>query len=230
MLDVLYEDNHVIVVIKPHNVPSQEDESKDLDLLTQVKMYVKEKYNKPGDAYIGLVHRLDRPTGGIMVFARTSKSASRLSDQIRDHKTAKVYYCVVEGSIKTKTEKLVNYLKKDEKSNTVKVVPQGVEGAKLAELQYTVLDTQGELSLLEVRLMTGRSHQIRVQLANIGLPIYGDAKYNNKKSGKLKYLALWAGRLEFEHPTTKQRMKFIASPDSTKDPWSKFYIDKYFVR
>lgn len=231
MLNVLYEDNHIIVVIKPHNVPSQEDDSMDKDLLTMVKEYVKDKYNKPGDAYIGLVHRLDRPTGGIMVFARTSKAASRLSEQFKTHSSSKVYYAVVQGTIKGANGTLINYLKKDEKNNIVSVVPQGVEGAKKAELSYRVLETEGELSLLEVQLLTGRSHQIRVQLANIGLPIFADVKYNKKKTGKAKtYLALWAGRLEFIHPTTKQKMSFIVPPDSMSEPWKKFYIEKYFVR
>lgn len=228
MLNVVYEDNQVIVVVKPHNQPSQADESKDLDLLTEVKEYVKEKYNKPGDAYIGLVHRLDRPTGGLMVFARTSKSASRLSKQISEHETEKKYYCVVEGFVQQKQATLLNYLKKDEKNNIVKVVTQTEEGAKKAELEYKVLDTKGNLSLLEVSLKTGRSHQIRVQLSAKNIPIYGDQKYNKNTKGK--QLALWAGKLSFEHPTTKSKMTFVASPDSSKDPWNKFYIDKYFVR
>ena len=228
MLNVVYEDNQVIVVIKPHNMPSQEDESKDVDLLSEVKKYVKEKYNKPGDAFIGLVHRLDRPTGGLMVFARTSKAASRLSKQISEHETEKIYYAVVEGFVKEKQANLLNYLKKDEKNNIVKVVPQTEEGAKKAELNFKVLETKGDLSLLEVSLKTGRSHQIRVQLSAHNIPIYGDQKYN--KSTKGKTLALWAGKLSFVHPTTKEKMTFVASPDSSKDPWNKFYIDKYFIR
>jgi len=228
MLNVVYEDNQVIVVVKPHNQPSQEDESKDLDLLTEVKAYVKEKYNKPGEAFIGLVHRLDRPTGGLMVFARTSKAASRLSKQISEHETEKKYYCVVEGFVKVKEETLINYLKKDEKNNIVKVVTQSEEGAKKAELEYKLLETKGSLSLLEVALKTGRSHQIRVQLSAKNIPIYGDQKYN--KTTKGKQLALWAGKLSFIHPTTKEKMTFVASPDSSKVPWKNFYLDKYFNR
>ena len=231
MLNVIYEDNHIIVVIKPHNMPSQADISGDRDLLTEVKEYIKEKYNKPGEAFVGLVHRLDRPTGGIMVFAKTSKAGSRLSSQIREHKTKKVYYTIVEGLPRAPEETIVNNLKKDEKNNIVKIVTQTEEGAKKAELRYKVLETEGDFSLLEVTLLTGRSHQIRVQLNGVGLPIYGDAKYNNKESGKFKGgLALWAGRLEFDHPVTKERLVFIAPPDATKEPWNKFYIDKYFVR
>lgn len=228
MLDVVYEDNQVVVVIKPHNMPSQEDESKDKDLLSEVKAYVKEKYNKPGEAFIGLVHRLDRPTGGLMVFARNSKSASRLSKQIAEHQTEKVYYAVVEGFVKEKKATLLNYLKKDEKNNIVKVVPQTEDGAKKAELEFNLLETKENLSLLEVRLKTGRSHQIRVQLAAHNIPIYGDQKYNKNTKGS--QLALWAGKLSFEHPTTKNKMTFVASPDASKMPWNKFYIDKYFNR
>ena len=228
MLNVVYEDNQVIVVVKPHNQPSQEDESKDLDLLSEVKAYVKEKYNKPGEAFIGLVHRLDRPTGGLMVFARTSKAASRLSKQISEHETEKKYYCVVEGFVKAKEETLINYLKKDEKNNIVKVVTQSEEGSKKAELEYKLLETKDNLSLLEVTLKTGRSHQIRVQLSAKNIPIYGDQKYN--KNTKAKQLALWAGKLSFVHPTTKEKMTFVASPDSSKAPWNKFYLDKFFIR
>ena len=231
MLKVLYEDNAIIVVIKPHNQPSQEDESGDVDLLSEVKSYIKEKYNKPGEAFVGLVHRLDRPTGGIMVFAKNSKSAGRLSKQIQEHTTRKVYYTVVDGEIRAESGTLVNYLKKDEKNNIVKIVTQSEDGAKKAELQYKVLERSGNLSLLEVELKTGRSHQIRVQLNGIGLPIFGDMKYNQKASGKVKgNLALWAGRLEFHHPITKERMVFVAPPDSTKEPWKRFYVEKYFVR
>ena len=229
MLKVLYEDNHIIVVIKPHNMPSQEDDSKDRDLLREVKEYIKVKYNKPNEAFVGLVHRLDRPTGGIMVFAKTSKAAKRLSEQIREHSTSKVYYAVVEGTTNRKEEKLVNYLKKDEKNNIVKIVTQSDKDAKKAELEYKVLEEEKGKSLLEINLLTGRSHQIRVQLNGINLPIYGDFKYNrNAKQGQT--LALWAGRLEFNHPTTKERLVFIASPDTTKEPWKDFYLDKYFVR
>lgn len=231
MLNVIYEDNHIIVVVKPHNMPSQADDSKDLDLLTSVKNYIKEKYNKPGEVFVGLVHRLDRPTGGLMVFAKTSKAASRLSKQIQEHSTKKVYYAVVDGNLRAEQGTLVNYLKKDEKNNIVKIVTQSEVGAKKAELDYKVLEKKGNLSLLEIELKTGRSHQIRVQLNGIGLPIYGDIKYNQKETGKQKAgLALWAGRLEFNHPVSKERLVFIASPDASKEPWNKFYIEKYFVR
>lgn len=229
-LNILYEDNQIIVVVKPHNIPSQKDESEDEDMLSLVKEYVKEKYNKPGEAFIGLVHRLDRPTGGIMVFARNSKSASRLSDQIKNNTMKKTYYCVCKGVLKEKEGSLTNYLKKDTKENIVKIVPLGEDGAKKAELRYKVLQTEGDENLCMVNLITGRSHQIRVQFAGINCPIIGDKKYGKNLKGTTQNLALWAGRLEFEHPTTKQKMIFVVPPDENNQPWKKFFISKYFMR
>ncbi len=228
-LTVLYEDNQIVVVIKPHNVPTQADESKDEDLLTMVKSYVKEKYNKVGDAFIGLVHRLDRPTGGIMVFARNSKSAKRLSEQFQTHSVEKTYYAVTNGVVKIKTQKLVNYLKKDEKENIVKIVPMSENGAKKAELVYNYLEDNGNQSLLEVKILTGRSHQIRLQLANIGHSLVGDVKYG-KERGRTSNLGLWAGKLAFNHPTTKERMVFIACPNQDVMPWKNFRMEKYLTR
>ena len=228
-LTVLYEDNQIIVVLKPQNVPTMPDESGDESMLSRVKSYVKEKYNKQGEAFIGLVHRLDRPTGGIMVFARNSKSAKRLTEQFKTHTVEKVYYAVVNGVVKTKTEHLINYLKKDEKENIVKIVPMAENGAKKAELVYNFLEDDGKYSLLEVRILTGRSHQIRVQMANAGHSLVGDVKYGKEK-GKTSNLGLWAGKLSFLHPTTKSKMVFIACPDETVSPWNKFNMGKYLSR
>ena len=228
-LTVLYEDNQVVVVIKPHNVPTQADASGDDDMLSMVKAYVKEKYNKEREAFIGLVHRLDRPTGGIMVFARNSKSAKRLSEQFATHDVEKTYYAVTRGVVKIKTQKLVNYLRKDEKENIVKVVPMSEKGAKKAELVYNYLEDNGSESLLEVKILTGRSHQIRLQLANIGYPLVGDVKYGRDK-GSTQKLGLWAGKLAFNHPTTKERLVFMAMPDESVQPWNKFKLEKYLSR
>lgn len=228
-LTVLYEDNQIVVVIKPQNVPTMPDESGDEDMLSAVKAYVKEKYNKQGEAFIGLVHRLDRPTGGIMVFARNSKSAKRLSEQFATHEVEKTYFAVVEGVVKIKMQKLTNYLKKDEKENIVKIVPMSEQGAKKAELVYNYLEDNGKESLLEVKILTGRSHQIRLQLANIGFPLVGDVKYGKAK-GTTSKLGLWAGKLAFTHPTTKEKMVFMASPDTSNKPWDKFNLDKYLTR
>ena len=228
-LTILYEDNQIVVVIKPQNVPTMSDESKDEDMLSLVKAYIKEKYNKEGEAFIGLVHRLDRPTGGIMVFARNSKSAKRLSEQFSTHSVEKVYYVVANGVFKEKTKQLTNYLKKDEKENIVKIVPMSENGAKKAELVYTCLEDNGKESLVEVKILTGRSHQIRVQLANLGHSLVGDVKYG-KETGRTSNLGLWAGKLAFNHPTTKERMVFMACPDLTQKPWNKFNLEKYLTR
>lgn len=229
-LFVLYEDNHIIVAIKPQNIPSQSDISGDEDMLSKVKKYVKEKYNKEGDAYIGLVHRLDRPTGGIMVFARTSKAAERLSNQIKNNQMHKTYYAVTSKVPQLKSDTLINYLKKDEKNNIVKIAPQSEQGAKRAELSYKVLQTKEDFALLEVKLVTGRSHQIRVQLAGINCPLYGDNKYGKEKNMQSTNLGLWAGRLELTHPVTKQKMTFACPPELDAKPWSYFFMEKYFIR
>lgn len=222
-LNVIYEDNHIIVVVKPQNVPSQSDESKDEDMLSLVKAYIKEKYNKPGEAFVGLVHRLDRPTGGIMVFARTSKAANRLSEQIKNGEFVKTYYCVTEGIPKELDGHIVNYLKKVD--NIVKIVPMSETGAKRAETIYNVLQTNGKNALIKVNILTGRSHQIRVQMANLNAPIYGDGKYG--KVNKLtNHLALWAGELSFKHPTKDETLYFKVYPPEEK-PWTEFNLLKF---
>jgi len=224
-LQVLFEDNHIIVVVKPENVPTQEDKSGDLDMLTIVKRYLVEKYNKPGEAYCGLVHRLDRPTGGVMVFAKTSKAAARLSDQIRKNEVDKHYLCLVHGTPQDKQKTLVNYLKKYEQQNIVKVVPELSEGAKYAELDYKYLDTKEDMSLLQVNLVTGRGHQIRVQFSNIGLPLVGDKKYGIDEKLKLP-LCLWAAELRFAHPISGKELVFRVFPPETY-PWNLFDMEKY---
>lgn len=270
-LNIIYEDNHVIVVIKPKNIPTQKDESCDEDMLSLVKEYVKVKYNKPGNVYIGLVHRLDRPTGGLLVFAKTSKAASRLSEQIKNGEFDKKYLTVVVGQPKDRTKKLEHFLKKDEKTNIVKIVPQTESGAKKAELIYEVIDTYNEyieihrepktrtridqhkdlsqtekvedneikmekkiintLSLVEIELLTGRSHQIRVQMASLKTPVYGDVKYGEiKDDNKTINLALWAYKLSFIHPTTKKLMSFKALPDMENEPWTKFSQHEIFKK
>ena len=201
-INILYEDNHLLVVEKPINIPVQEDSSKDKDLLTILKEYIKEKYNKPGNVYLGLVHRLDRPVGGVMVFAKTSKCASRLSNQIRENKFNKVYYAVVENKISSKGV-LVNNLLKDTKKNIVKVDSLG----KPSKLEFKKIKEKNKLNLIEIKLYTGRSHQIRVQLSYNGNPLYGDQKYNkNAKVGE--QLALFAKKLEFYHPISNDLLCF----------------------
>ena len=202
MIKVLYEDNHIIVVEKKINIPVQEDDSKDKDLLTIIKEYLKEKYNKPGNVYLGLVHRLDRPVGGVMVFAKTSKAASRLSEQIRNHQITKKYYAVVEGNLKNSAT-LKDKLLKDKKKNMVRISPNGLD----AELSYELIDKKDNLNLVDIDLKTGRSHQIRVQFSSRNNPLYGDQKYNkNAKVGQ--QIALFAHSISFYHPTTKELLTF----------------------
>ena len=211
-LKVIYEDNHIIVVEKIPNIPTQEDKTGDTSMMTLVKKYIKEKYNKPANVYLGLVHRLDRPVGGVMVFAKTSKAASRLSKQVRDKVFKKEYLAVVDGSFGKNSGTLENYLYKDRKSNTSYVVSKDKKEAKFAKLDYEVLkyDKENNLSLLKIDLHTGRHHQIRVQLANIGHSIYGDQRYGAR--GKNKQIALWAYKLTIEHPTKKEKMEFQDMP------------------
>ena len=212
-LKVLFEDNHIIVVEKKPNIPSQADKTGDEDMLTMVKQYIKETYDKPGNVYLGLVHRLDRPVGGIMIFAKTSKAASRLSNQVREKVFKKKYLAVVDGKISQKQGTLEDYLYKDERNNTSKVVHKDRKNAKLAKLDYQVLkyNEVKDLSLLEINLHTGRHHQIRVQLANFGHSIFGDQKYGTR--GKGKQIALWAYQLTIVHPITKEEMVFEDLPE-----------------
>jgi 23S rRNA pseudouridine1911/1915/1917 synthase len=206
-LKVIYEDNHLLVIEKPVNIPMQEDASKDEDLLTMAKAYIKEKYSKPGDVYLGLVHRLDRPVGGVCVFARTSKAAGRLSRQIQDHTFRKQYLAVVEDNGLKDSGHFEDFLLKDEKTNTVRVDPKG----KKAILDYEVLKRKDDLALVAVDLLTGRSHQIRVQFSSRNHPLWGDQRYNpNAKKGQ--QIALWSRRIIFEHPVSKQLLSFESQP------------------
>lgn len=221
-MNVIYEDNHIIVVEKPFNIPTQADDSGDMDMLRMVKEYVRVKYNKPGEAYIGLVHRLDRVAGGLMIFARTSKAASRLSEQIRNRKFEKEYMVVVEGTPSADSATLTDYLFKDNKNNMVKVVSKQSKDGKEAKLSYDLLEYREGLSLLRVNLHTGRPHQIRVQLSSRNNPIFGDGKYGSKIKNK-KGIALWSYRISFEHPTKKEWMTFELLPP-TIVPWDMFKV------
>jgi len=203
-LNVIYEDNHVIVVVKPANILSQADITGDIDMLTIIKKYIKEKYNKPGNVYLGLVHRLDRPTSGLMVFAKTSKAAKRLSEDIKKHNFNKIYTLVVNGIMDNKKGTMIDYLEKKDNYNTI-ISTQ--EKGKIAELEYEVLkeNKEKDLSLVQVLLKTGRHHQIRVQFSSRGHCLYGDNRYG-KSDGK--QLCLIATTLEFYHPVTKELLKF----------------------
>ena len=216
MIKIIYEDNHLLAVEKPINIPVQEDNSKDLDFLSILKEYIKVRDNKPGNVYLGLVHRLDRPVGGIMVFAKTSKCAQRLSNQIQNHDFKKVYYAVVMNRINKQQDTLTDYLLKDEKNNIVKVDDKG----KKAILEYELIEYQNNMSLVKIYLKTGRSHQIRVQFSSRGYPLYGDHKYN-KECKKNSQIALFSQSISFYHPITKKYLTFeIKLPN--KYPWNIF--------
>ena len=203
-INIIYEDNHILVVEKPVNIPVCRDESGDRDLLSELKIYIKNKYNKPGNVYLGLVHRLDRPVGGIMVFAKTSKAASRLSEQVRINKLRKRYYAVIEGKIDREGE-LVDYLYKDNKKN-MSFVTDSNKG-KLAKLKYNLIEYKNGFSLVDIDLETGRSHQIRVQFSSRGFPLVGDAKYNKNDNKKIP-IALFSYKLSFYHPISKELVSF----------------------
>lgn len=217
-LIILHEDNHIIVVLKPQNVPSQGDASGDKDMLTIIKEYIKEKYDKKGNVYLGLVHRLDRPTGGVMVFAKSSKAANRLSEQMREGDFEKKYYAVTVGVPKEEKATLTHFIKKNSINNMVYVCTPTEEGAKKAELDYKVVEEYGDYALIDVRLHTGRSHQIRVQMNAINCPLYGDMRYGGEKAKKGN-LALWAYYLSFSHPVTKERLVFRVQPPKDVLPW-----------
>ncbi len=218
---ILFEDNHVVVAVKPPNLLTQGDDTGDANLLDQIKEYVKEKYNKPGEAYIGLVHRMDRPVGGLLCFARTSKAASRLSEQVRVHELNRQYVCIVEGEAPDQFT-YVDYLAKDTENNKVTVVPayRKLEtGAKEAILHGRTIARRDGLSLVAIQLETGRAHQIRVQMQHAGFPLWGDNRYGNGRRGQ--QIALWGFRLSFAHPVSKEQMLFIA-PTPEEKPWLYF--------
>ena len=217
-IPVLYEDNHLLVVVKPANLPSQPDPSKDADLLTILKEYIGRKYNKPGNVYLGLVHRLDRPVGGVMVFARTSKAASRLSEAFRDHVQDRRYLAVCEGEFAEETE-LNDHLLKDARTGNVRVVAADTPSAKAARLITRPIACRDGLTLTEAQLFTGRSHQIRVQHAQFGHPLWGDLRYGHGVPGR--QIALWAWKLVLEHPTKHETMTFVSRPPED-GAWAKF--------
>ncbi|WP_010529175.1 RluA family pseudouridine synthase [Lentibacillus jeotgali] len=218
-IQILYEDNHLLVVAKPVNIPVQGDSTRDKDLLTMLKEDIKIRYQKPGNVYLALVHRLDRPVGGVMVLAKTSKAASRLSDAIRRGAFEKIYLAVVRGRPSQIHERLEDFLLKDHGENKVHVVSSKTKKAKRAVLDYEVIGENDGLSLLSVNLHTGRPHQIRVQLANIGCPIYGDQKYGQKVNKPGQQIALWSHGLAFEHPTKKDMTKSESLPPK-EYPWN----------
>ena len=220
MPEIVYEDNHLLVAVKPPNQLTQGDATGDEALLDELKGYIKVKYQKPGEVYLGLVHRLDRPVGGLVAFARTSKAASRLSDQVRTHAMHRDYLAVVEnGDTLADEGKLHHWLMKDEASGNVRTAKPGTQGAQEAKLSYRVLARKAGTALVHVVLETGRKHQIRVQFASRKHPLMGDGKYGGRDH--VKTPALWSAGLEFLHPRTKKQLYFREIPPR-EVPWDKF--------
>ena len=231
-IEILYEDSDIIVCVKPYGVPAQGDKSRDTDVLSYLKHHIFEEGELEEEPYLALIHRLDRPVGGIMVFAKNQKVAASLSDQVQDGSMIKFYQAVVTGQMPDEMGELEDYLLKDGKTNTTRVVKKGTKGAKYAALSYEVLDVfetdQGVLSYLLIELLTGRHHQIRVQLASRGAGIYGDTKYNpafQKTKKKYQQIALFATRLEFEHPETGEHMVFKCEPEG--DAFDVIELDEF---
>lgn len=216
-LEVLYEDNHIIVVVKPYNVLSQGDSTGDVSIMDTVKEYIKVKYHKPGNVYLGLVHRLDRPVGGIMVFARSSKAAARLTKAFNEHKITKKYLAIVHGKMEKDSDELVDKIEKTPDGNSI-ISSNGKE----AILDYEVLNYNKEkdCSLVSITLKTGRHHQIRVQFASRGHYLLGDQRYGVLDN---KQISLFSYYLSFEHPVTHEVLEFKRMPDK-KDYWTIFTV------
>ncbi|MBH5317878.1 RluA family pseudouridine synthase [Paenibacillus sp. GSMTC-2017] len=224
-IKVLFEDNHLLAVVKPPGIPSQEDETGDPDMLTLLKADLKERHQKPGNVFLGLVHRLDRPVGGVMIFAKTSKAASRLSEAVRSRNFGKTYMCVVQGAPAKQEARLTHYIRKDQKKNQVTVFEKPTEEAKEAILTYSVIASSDRFSLIAVKLHTGRSHQIRAQMAYIGCPLLGDLKYGATKRNDVTDVALWSTSVSVPHPVTKEASTFCSTPEN-EYPWSIWQQDQ----
>lgn len=209
-LDIIYEDNHLLAVNKPSGMPVQGDKSKDKCLLDYAKEYIKKKYNKPGAVFMGLPHRLDRPTSGIVVLARTSKALERMNKLFKEKKIQKTYWAVVGNNPPQVEDTLIHYLYKNQEKNRSFVIKKQKKGAQLAELSYKIIGKSKHFNLLEVKPKTGRHHQIRVQLSSIGCPIKGDIKYGFKRSNLDRSIHLHARAISFAHPTTKKTLTLKA--------------------
>ncbi|AZN43839.1 RluA family pseudouridine synthase [Paenibacillus albus] len=226
LLPVLYEDNHLLAVIKPPGMLSQADDTGEMDMVTLLKDDLRARYQKPGNVYVGLVHRLDRPVGGAMLFAKTSKAAGRLSESVRSRSFDKLYLAIVHGAPEASSGRLRHFLRKDAARNIVTVHAKQVQDAKEAILDYAVVARNGAYSLVAVKLLTGRSHQIRAQMSSIGCPLVYDRKYGAPAVQGEQDIALWSAMVGVAHPVTKEWMTFDASTPKT-EPWSRFNDGDY---
>ena len=224
--DILFEDNHIIIIQKTAGIPTQGDETGDISLFEMVQKYIKVKYNKPGDVYLGLVHRVDRPVSGLVMFAKTSKAASRLSEMFREHTIEKTYLAIVAQQPPKEEDTLTNYIWKDKESNSAYCYNKEKKGSKKAILDYKQLQQVGKEYLLEVKPHTGRSHQIRAQLANMGCPIVGDIKYGSKVNVEDRSICLLARRLKFIHPVKKTPLEIVSRTPEGRF-WQKFTYQGY---
>ncbi len=220
-LNILYEDNHIIAINKGNRELVQGDNTGDKSLDKKVKDYIKDKYNKPGEVYLGVTHRLDRPVSGVVLFARTSKALSRLNNMFRDGQIKKTYWALVREIPPQNTGTLVHYLKRNPKQNKSYCFDDEVKDSKRAELDYKLIGRTDNFYLLEVDLKTGRHHQIRAQLAKMGSPIKGDLKYNYPRSNNYGGIALHARKIEFVHPVSKEVITIEAEPPSEENLWEK---------
>lgn len=221
-MQVLYEDNHIIIVSKTVNEIVQGDKTGDATLIDAVKQYIKVKYNKPGDVFLGLAHRLDRPTSGIVVFARTSKALSRLNAMFRDGVIHKTYWAITANCPKETEGTLENFIQKNEKLNKSFIAPKETKEAKKAILKYRIISKSDRYYLWEINLLTGRHHQIRCQLAAINCPIKGDLKYGYPRSNPDGGLSLHARKVEFIHPVSKKEISVIAPVPEGDKLWGYF--------
>lgn len=217
---ILYEDNHLFVINKNSGELVQGDKTGDVPLIENIKQFIKVRDKKPGNVYLGLIHRLDRPTSGVLIFAKTSKALSRMNEMFKTRDVEKLYWAIVEGKVENKFERLEHYLRKNQKKNLVTVFTQPTKDAKKAILEYKVLGELDNYTLLEVDLYTGRSHQIRSQLSFIGNPIKGDLKYGSKRSNRDGSISLHARKISFIHPVSKETIEIIAQP-----PKDKIWLD-----
>ena len=210
MVEILYEDNHLIAVYKKVSDLSQADKTGDTPLEHEVKNYITKKYNKPGEVFLGCIHRLDRPVSGVLLFARTSKALARMNEMFKNHQVKKIYYAIVKENPPAEKGTITHYLKKNEKQNKSYAYDNEVKGSKKASLSYTVTGRSERYYLLEVELHTGRHHQIRAQLAKIGCPVKGDLKYGYSRSNENGGISLLARKLEFIHPVKNEPVSIMA--------------------